>query len=316
MEQRIIDLINRYSKNKVYNLESEIHSLPAKMSFKFQVLGEKEMYWMGEPYPTLSVKIIINSMNEVLKMFFDFKIGERKTESVKIFNSLYQLKRDTQEYISDIIKFFGSNYSVNIDEVVIDENKENITESKKYDNVTRKIVKDIVEIIKLQEDGEFTLPEDTDGEMTYSFTNFNEEFDVDLKIEFDENIDDFIIDGGYYKDEDKFEFLITYNPKKYPSFLYDFIGEINEVVAHEFNHFLQELRGELTEPAGEMGSLEYYLQPDELESQYKGFKRRSRLARIPMEVVVRNWFNKYGEMRGLSEEDIEIIIYEILNYKK
>lgn len=79
MKQRIIDLINKYSKNKVYNLESKIYTLPTKMSFKFQILGLKEMYWMGEPYPTVSVKITIISTNETLKIFLEGIRGKTTT---------------------------------------------------------------------------------------------------------------------------------------------------------------------------------------------------------------------------------------------
>lgn len=315
MKQRIIDLINKYSKNKVYNLESEIYTLPTKMSFKFQILGQKEMYWIGEPYPTVSVKITIISTNETLKKFLEGIRGQ-KLQLVKIFNNLHQQRQDTEEYISDIIKFFGSEYDVNIDEVVIEENKENIMESEEYNNFFDKIVGDITEVVKTLEEGEFQLPEDVGGDMTYVFTNFDNEFDVEINITHDENIPDFYIDGGYYEEEDVFTFDIVYNPKKYPSFLYEFNGEMNEVLAHEFNHMLQYLRGEEYKSSNDQSSREYYLRPDEIDSQYFGFKRQSRVTNIPFEVVVRNWFNKYGEMRGLSEEDIEIIIYEILNYKK
>lgn len=74
---------------------------------------------------------------------------------MKIFNNLHQQKQDTEEYISDIIKFFGSEYDVNIDEVVIEENKENIMESEEYNNFFDKIVGDITEVVKTLEEGEF-----------------------------------------------------------------------------------------------------------------------------------------------------------------
>lgn len=312
MNQKVIDKLNKYFENKIYDKEFEVFGLPLKLSFKFQIIGEKEKYWLGEPYPTLGVKVILVDYTDWFsKLLTDIK-GKPSHYFITNFPEInYPLTNE----IKDIIKVLAD-YSVEIDDVENLKNKKNITEVKKYDKIIDKIVDDIIDIVKLQEEGDFLLPEDVDGNMTYQFINLDNEFDVDVQIEHDETINDFIIDGGYYSDEDKFEFLITYNPKKYPSFLVDFTGEINEVVAHEFNHMLQDMRGELGKPGGEFGSLEYYLQYDELESQYEGFKRHSRVTKIPMKIIVRNWFNKYGEERGLSEEDQEVLIHAILNFKK
>lgn len=308
--QALFKFINKRNENNFNYFDVEF-GITLTGYFSFEIIGEKEMYWMGEPYPTLSVKLLFKDLNQNSNIFFkgqDKKVNE-------YLNSIYPLKNYISEFIKYNIRKYGIDYNIHIDYITNMDNKEKINEGKRYDNIIRVIVRDITDIIKLQEEGVFSLPEDIiDSEMTYRFTNFNTEFNVDVTIIHDD-IEDFIIDGGYYSGEDNFEFEITYNPKKYPSFMYELIGELNEVVAHEFNHMLQDIEGELSEPGGEMDSLDYYLQPDELESQYKGFKRRSRITKIPIEVLVRNWFEKYGEMRGLSPEDIELIIHEILNYQ-
>lgn len=317
MNSKLTELINKNTKNKSFLVKRDWAGIPVEMNFTFQIIDIREMYYAGEPKLTVFVEVSYLGGNHPMNVYVDYLMENKltKKDMAKGLNKLGGLSYGISEEIRSYLKHYGYNYPVTINEFTI-KNKEmsNLSEGRKYDNVVRKIVKDITDIVKLQEEGDFLLPEDIDGNPTYQFTNINQDFDVLVNIIHNDEIDNFIIDGGYYSDESNFEFLIIYNPKKYPSFMYEFIGEMNEVVAHEINHLDQDIKGELSEPGGEMSSLEYYLQPDELDSQYKGFKRQSKLMKRPMEVVVRNWFNKYGDMRGLSEDDIEVIIYEILNY--
>jgi hypothetical protein len=58
--------------------------------------------------------------------------------------------------------------------------------------------------------------------------------------------------------------------------------------------------------------LKYYSQKHELEAQIAGFIRRAKKERKPLEVVIRNWFDKNQGKRKLSSNDVEIIIKKLL----
>jgi hypothetical protein len=58
---------------------------------------------------------------------------------------------------------------------------------------------------------------------------------------------------------------------------------------------------------------DYYTQPHELEAQFKGFKRKSKLKKEPMSDVMDKWFIKYKERHGLSDDEIEKVKSNILS---
>ena len=121
--------------------------------------------------------------------------------------------------------------------------KKNILiESYKYDSLIRQIVKDIVSIYKTNGDGEYYLPEDVD-EDKYEYSLKDILVSVELIIEGSENVDGFILNADYYSDDDVVIVKIIYNPKTKLKVLYDMIGELNELVAHELRHNYQKNTG-------------------------------------------------------------------------
>jgi hypothetical protein len=185
---------------------------------------------------------------------------------------------------------------------------EGISEKK---GIVRKVVQDIIRVFKKGE-GEYALPEDISNNMTYDFPNLNTEFTVEVKIDEDNTIEGFDIDGGYYDDEETFEIHIQYNPKFFPETYYDLIGELNEIVRHELQHLIQSERG-INRPTDETDPEKYYLQPHELDAQIAGFKRLSKIRKEPFEKTVINWFNKN---KTLGDDAKERIINVILKTKK
>ena len=71
--------------------------------------------------------------------------------------------------------------------------------------------------------------------------------------------------------------------KKY---IYNIIGELNDIIAHELEHGFQYIsEGKIyQEPPTE--SFKYYTQPDEIKSQRVGFRRVAKLRKLPYSVVV------------------------------
>jgi hypothetical protein len=63
-----------------------------------------------------------------------------------------------------------------------------ITEGK-YDSVVRQLVKDVLNTIKYQKEGEFELPEDISQGMTYQFPQIESEFTIELSLQVSDEVD-------------------------------------------------------------------------------------------------------------------------------
>ena len=192
-----------------------------------------------------------------------------------------------------------------------------LTEDNRMRNVIRFIVRDIIKVFKENNFGEFHLPEyfEDRDEMVYKFTHFSEPFSVELIME--EGDDGYDLDANFYRDENVIEIKIIYNPDEKNSIMYELIGELNEIVAHELRHNYQRHTGSHNLDVEEPESpYEYYTQPHELDAQVFGFKRLSKLINKPFDYVVRNWFDTHKNIHRLSEDESEKVIEQILNYKK
>jgi hypothetical protein len=175
----------------------------------------------------------------------------------------------------------------------------------------RTVVRDIIQIFKQEEEGEFYLPSDLTDEMEYEFPKFN--LEVELIIQQSEDVDDFLLNAELYRDEGIIAIVIMYNPKNKTKSLYNLVGELNELVAHELRHLYQQAYGthdiEVEEPED---PFEYYMQPHEIDAQIAGFKRMSQITRKPFEEVVRNWFEKNKDIHRLNDDQKEKVIQVIL----
>ncbi len=160
--------------------------------------------------------------------------------------------------------------------------KEHITEISKRRSIVRDLVSDIVKVYKNEEEGEFYLPEyfDEDRQM-YMFDKLNTPFVIELTIFPDDEIDNFMIDADYFYNDEIIAFTIVYNPEKKIKMLYDIVGELNEIIAHEIRHIDQHSTGSFSfDNENEMSTEDpkvYYTQPHEIDAQVYGFKRLSKL---------------------------------------
>ena len=178
----------------------------------------------------------------------------------------------------------------------------------------RTIVRDIIEVFKNEEEGEFYLPYEIDESRTkYEFPKF--ELEVELIIEESEYVDDFSLNADFYRDEYIVVITIVYNPINKNKILYNLIGELNELVSHELRHLYQKTYGTYDIDVEEPGKpFDYYTQPHELDAQVAGFKRMSKITKKPFEEVVRNWFEKNGDLHHLNDVEKEKVIDLILNF--
>ena len=192
-----------------------------------------------------------------------------------------------------------------------------LLENNRRREVIRVIVKDIISVFKQEEDGEFYLPNYiNDDKDFYNFTNFENNLSVEVIINPNLDVDDFIVDGNYWGSDDIIEIIIDYNPDVKSKILYDLVGELNQVVAHEIRHIDQRNKEtfDLDGPEEE-DPYEYYTQPHEIDAQVFGFKRLSKIAKKPYEIVVKNWFDKHKDIHRLSNKEMEDVINILIKNK-
>jgi len=180
------------------------------------------------------------------------------------------------------------------------------------------IVRDIVTIFKKNNEGEFYLPEDLyEDKLVYEFSKLPTVFSVELILEKNINIDTFRVNGEYAGDDDTITIVVQYNPNKKRTIVYDLIGELNEIVAHEIRHIVQREKGYFDMDKQEKEDpYKYYTQPHELDALSFGFKRMARMTKKPIETLIQNWFDKNKDIHMLKDEEKKDVIKKILNYKK
>lgn len=181
----------------------------------------------------------------------------------------------------------------------------------------RKIVRDIISIFKKNDEGNFYLPEDVNGEEFYDFDKIKAILTIELTIIIDDEIDKFEVNADWISDDDVIELTINYNSENKNKLLYDLSGELNEIIAHEIRHIDQETTGSYNTKVrkGQEGK-KYYTQPHELDAQIFGFKRISKLTKTPFDVVVKRWFNTHSNLHQMNDTDVKYVIGKIMEFKK
>jgi len=195
-----------------------------------------------------------------------------------------------------------------------------LVEISKRRSIIRKLVMDIVKIYKDNEEGEFYLPENITDQHAYIFPKLEKPLQVELTIFPDEEIENYIIDADYFDNESIITITIVYDPEKKLNLLYQIIGELNEIIAHEIRHIDQHRQKLYDIDYDEIKKIEsdplkYYTQPHELDAQVYGFKRLSKLSKKPFEQVVRNWFETHKDIHTMEKQDYDFVIDKILKEK-
>ena len=191
-----------------------------------------------------------------------------------------------------------------------------LLEDNRNRDVIRTIVRDIVQAFKDNDEGEFYLPEDVSGNHYYNVPKLSSEIVIELTIEPDSEIDDYMINAEYFRDVDIFGITILYNPDNKQRSLYGIVGELNEVIAHELRHVHQKTKGtyDLSVEEPEDPYL-YYTQPHEIDAQVHGFKRMSQFTRKPFEELVKNWFDTHKDLHGMNDDDVKKVTQILIDYK-
>jgi hypothetical protein len=317
-----INRLNKFLENKTFNYQGLMifnTRTMVDLDYKFEIIGYKQMISVGQYYDYINISLTIFNFRDKLSQLIFSSNDTKEQEFWKSFfdNNLFFFKQQILGDIRNILINFDPNIKIHIGKINIElPEKENIQEQKMTRYAIRNVVKDIVKILKTEEEGDYTLP-DNDYGGGYEFDRFPVEFSVDLYVSHDDSFDGYKLNAEYSPEDDTIEISIVYNPSDLKTSLYEIIGELNEVLAHELEHSLQEYRGEFDDDDDEeTDPLKYYLQAHEIPAQVAGFKRLSRLRKVPFETVVRNWFKTHGEIHQLNDKEQKIVINKLLKYKK
>jgi len=317
-----INRLNKFLENKTFNYQGLMifnTRTMVDLDYKFEIIGYKQMISVGQYYDYINISLTIFNFRDKLSQLIFSSNDTKEQEFWKSFfdNNLFFFKQQILEDIRNILINFDPNIKIHVGKINIElPEKENIQEQKMTRYAIRNVVKDIVKILKTEEEGDYTLP-DNDYGGGYEFDRFPVEFSVDLYVSHDDSFDGYKLNAEYSPEDDTIEISIVYNPSDLKTSLYEIIGELNEVLAHELEHSLQEYRGEFDDDDDEeTDPLKYYLQAHEIPAQVAGFKRLSRLRKVPFETVVRNWFKTHGEIHQLNDKEQKIVINKLLKYKK
>lgn len=342
LSEKQIELINKVAARDTHKYVGEIiHGVdqPADIDYKFRITGHKKMMSVGEYYDYLLLEVTITGVHDpVSKLIFKPEPTDTGKTVARMFESqLYRFYSSLNQEIMGYMKYFNNTGEIirtTIDDLRFD--LKNIDESAKLNlgnnnNLSkfvsilesqmsriskiavRTTVKDILNIIKKGQEGEFYLPDENGGE--YSFTNLPFKYSVNLSLEIDNELSGYQMNGDFSSDDDVIEIIVKYNPKTLKKNFYNIIGELNDIIAHELEHGFQYNRDGHTYQEPPTESFEYYTQPHEITAQRVGFRRVAKLRKLPFNDVVRNWYEDHKDIHGLTDDEMDKVIKIILNGK-
>ena len=319
LTEKQLGRINKLLSDRTFKFKGLIipdlpESMRSDIDYKFKIDGYRKMTSVGEEYDYALLNVVIIGLNDQLsQLIFSPENNEQGKIIARSFeNRLYKFYSNLNLEMTRFLRIFDENIRTTIDSLTFDVQKP-ITESnmsRMSRIAVRTTVKDILNVIKNNEPGEFYLPGE-DGE-EYSFTNLPFTYSVELYVEIDNNLDGYSVGGNFSSEDDVIEIIIKFNPKTLRKNIYNIIGELNDIVAHELEHGFQYVNeGKIyQEPPSD--SLGYYTQPDEITAQRVGFRRMAKLRKLPFNGVVSEWFDTHRDIHGLTENEQEIVINEIL----
>lgn len=293
------------------------------LTVKVQLTGVKPMISFGEWKDFIEYTLYLEDIDSTFgRGLFGYQFAALKTHDYKLSNtdtSFYLTTAKVNDMLRNFLKYWGMDNYVTCTRVVnnvanVDPKymTESLITEGKYDNVTKQLVKDVLTTIKYQKEGEFTLPEDISGEMTYNFPQLDTEFTIELNLTISDDVETVDVDGAYYPEDDVIGIEIITNPNLNREILEELYYELNELIRHELEHVIQFDRGDNIPKKEPKQPIKYYSQPHELQAQIAGFKRRAKKERKPLEDVIRSWFAKNQLKHRLSPKNIEVIINRIL----
>lgn len=326
-----IERLNEFLSNHSFVVTKPLGEnveIEGNLTVKVILTGIKPMISVGELKDFIEYTLVLEDVDDNhIKSIYGYLFASVKTQDYIISNTdtrFYLLTSQVNELLRNFLRYFNIDNYVTctriIDKITNIDPKymtEGVINEGKNDRVIRQVVKDILLTFKYQKEGEYVLPEDIgsdEHEMVYDFLGVSP-FTVELYLELDDNIETIDVDGEYYGDDDTIVVIIKSNPNLNRETLEKLHFELNELVAHELKHLEQMDSGYKFPKKKIKKSLEYYTQPHELEAQIAGFKRRAQKERKPLADVIDSWFDNNRHKHGLTDDEIEIVINQLLDGK-
>lgn len=324
-EDKLLARVNRFLKTHTFSVDypSLVNFYP--ITIKIELTDFRNLIRMGEyvTYLMYTIYIVPSGDEATDKVLKNLIPGERVINNPSSMNNstfYLRLTNDVDEILENFLQYWGQNYSVFCNKVVNlypeqETMNENLIVEGKLDSVVRKITTDIIQFVKFGQEGEFSLPEDiSGGDMTYSFSQLNTQFSVELNIIEDESVSGYELNADYYRDTDEIDVTIILNPNEGRQFLQDLIGDLNETLTHELTHMVQ-YENDYDFPEDPEKPYDYYTQHHELEAQYNGFMRRAKAEKRSLDSVMDEWFRKNKKYHGLKQKQVDKLKKKIAGFR-
>ena len=279
-------------------------------NFTFQIKEIKPMISVGEwkNHALVDVTLYVDP-NIVLGKLVSGEYKDIWGDSEQLLR-FYPIKNGTADKITKALKLV-SNLDVivkSIKPVLIGGEEETITEQKVTNNLIRNIVREIA----------FEVKKDLHGKRKKNIGSYDIGMDEPVDIVLfvnptpnkDENIKPLDIQGYWDEDENQIEIDVNIADDADMDVMYELIGELNDVVTHEFEHAKQTKSGYVFPDVEYKQPKRYYLQQHEIEAQVAGFKRKSKLQKKPIEEVIREYFQK----RGIRKSLINLLVERLMDH--
>jgi hypothetical protein len=322
MDNAVFDRANKFFENhtfEIFYLMDDEGEPIAPTNVKVKLTGIQNFINMGDSKPFVKFTAYILPSNDLSDKFNSILSAHFGRETlIKTFDyGAYQnFGWVLSKKLSELLKYFSLPDAILtkvVNEVEPMKLNESLITESKVDGAVRKTVKDILELIKFQRNGEFTLPEDIRvQDESYKFSNLPE-FTIELEVIESDIVDRFDVECAYYEEDDLISVDIVINPDVRYSILYDIVGELNEQLRHEMEHMIQSVRGEELPGKEPKSPSKYYSQPHEIGAQIAGFKRKAKITKQPYEKIVRNWFEENKHKHKLNPKQSEKIVQKLLN---
>ena len=321
MDDSTIQHINRIFKNKKLSwcgnfLRYDEDATKNCYNFTFQINEIKPMISVGEWKDHAFVDVTLDVdpdtiLGKLVSGEYKDIFGDK--ENLMRF---YPIKNGAEHKIKRALKPV-SNLEVvvkSIKPVLIGSKEETITEQKINNSLIRNIVKEIALEIK----------NDLHGQRMKNLGSYDvgmeEPIEVELYVNYPvkikktgkkyELLKPFDVEGEWDDDFDVIRFMITIDKDADLSMMYDFIGELNDVVTHELEHVNQTKKGYEFPEKDYKQAKRYYLQQHEIEAQVKGFKRKAKLQGRNIEEVIREYFQR----RHFKKSLIDLFVERLMNH--
>jgi hypothetical protein len=315
MDNSTIEQINRIFKTKKLTwcgnfLRYDENASQECYNFTFQIDKVKPMISIGEMKDHALVDVTLHvDPNTILGKLVSGEYKEIWSESENLLR-FYPIKHGTADKITKALKLV-SNLEVIVTSIkpkLIGNDNETITEQKINNNLIRNIVREI----------SFEIKKDLHGKRKKNIGTYDigmdEPVDVVLFVNptpnKDENVKPLDIQGYWDEDENQIEIDVDIADDADMDVMYELIGELNDVVTHEFQHAKQTKRGYEFPDVEYKQPKRYYLQQHEIEAQVAGFKRKAKLQKRPIEVVIREYFEK----RNIRKSLINLFVERLMDY--